>query len=142
MVELNQASSDPFTIPISIWLAMRADVISRLPEEACGILGGFEGRAAHWVPVENQYHSPERFKMDPQAQWNAFKQLEELGLEFVAVYHSHPLGPSTLSQTDINEAYYPDILHIIWVFVAGEWQARAFRISNGNAHETSLFISN
>ena len=59
------------------WEQMAADVLQRAPEEACGLVAGLEGRSLAVYPVENQLHSPVRFRMDPMQQWRAFQQIEQ-----------------------------------------------------------------
>lgn len=112
---------------------MRAHVLTCLPEEACGLLGGQMdgGRATVNVviPVENTLHSPVRFRMDPREQLRAFNRLEVLGLELVGIFHSHPTGPDAPSATDLAEFYYPGVAFLIWSPGGEGWQMRAFRIT-------------
>ncbi len=35
-------------------------------------------------------------------------------LELVGIYHSHPHGPPGLSEIDVKEAYYPEVVHLVW----------------------------
>ena len=83
------------------------------PEEACGFLGGEDGRATIVTPVENKLHSPVTFEMEPLQQLEAMIYLEENGRAILAAYHSHPHGPPRPSQTDLAQAYYPDMPQII-----------------------------
>lgn len=110
------------------WGIMQADVLSCLPNEACGLLGGIGESVKIVIPVTNLLHSPVRFRMEPTEQLKAFQLLEERDLDLVGVYHSHPYGPDGLSATDISEAYYPDVVHLIWSNSNVGWQCRGFRI--------------
>lgn len=111
------------------------------PLEACGILAGLDGRVRRLYAVENRLHSPVAFEMEPQQQLDAILDLEEAGLEMVAIYHSHPSGPQTPSATDVAKAYYPDVAHII-VSLADlrRPSIRAFTIKEGQFDEIVLKI--
>jgi proteasome lid subunit RPN8/RPN11 len=117
---------------------MKAQVSALQPEEACGIVAGFQGRSVKVFPVENILHSPIRFRMDPKSQLDIFEEIDEQGWEMLAIYHSHPNGPDTPSETDIGEAYYPETAHLIWSRRADVWLCRAFYIRNGKVVELSL----
>ena len=77
-----------------------------------------------------------RFLMDPRVQIAALANMEKLGLELVAIYHSHPdIGSIEPSQTDIRENGYPDVIMVIIAPTAdNSWAARAFQIA-GTQHE-------
>ena len=40
-------------------------------------------------------------------------QFEDQGLALWGIYHSHPEGPETPSETDVKLAYYPDAVYVI-----------------------------
>jgi proteasome lid subunit RPN8/RPN11 len=111
---------------------------SCLPEEACGLIAGTGERAQRVLPVENQLHSPARFQMAPAGQWMAFQEIETAGLDLLAIFHSHPHGPSHPSPTDIAEFFYPDMIVLIASprteppddrkLVYHSWQIGAFQI--------------
>lgn len=124
---------------------MRLHVLSRTPEEACGLVAGQrspggDATACAVLEIPNQLHSPVRFRMDPQAQLEAFLVMEEAGWELVAIFHSHPNGPAYPSNTDLAEACYPEALALIWSPEAGQWRCRGFRLEKGLAHEIALKI--
>lgn len=128
---------------------MLAHVLACLPEESCGMIGGrLEDDGAHVMavlPVENELHSPVRFRMAPEAQLQGFLWLEEQGLELVAVFHSHPNGPNRPSPTDLAEFAYPGVVTLIWspAQVAaddGAWEVRGFAIDDGKAASISISL--
>lgn len=121
-------------------LLMLMDVQFRDPEEACGLLGGVGHTTLAVVPVTNILKSPNRYRMDPSEQLHAFNQFEAQGLVLTGIYHSHPAGPSRPSQTDIDEAYYPDALYLIWSKSPAGWECRAFRIEGGSCSEVDIVI--
>lgn len=111
------------------------------PLEACGILAGLDGRVQRVYAVENRLRSPVAFEMEPQQQLDAMLDLEDAGLEMLAIYHSHPTGPQTPSPTDVAKAYYPDVAHVI-VSLSDRRRpsVRAFTIKEGDFDEIVLKI--
>jgi [CysO sulfur-carrier protein]-S-L-cysteine hydrolase len=85
-----------------------------LPNECCGMVAGSDGKATSVIRVENSAASPLRFEMDPQGQYNALKQIEDGGCEFLAIYHSHTKSAAYPSQTDVNQAVnWPEAIYVI-----------------------------
>ena len=117
---------------------MMEHVQSIYPEEACGLLGGIKNRSEVVIKVPNQLHSPVRFFMNPVELFEALTYLEQNQLELMGVYHSHPTGPATPSQTDLNEFYYPDTKMLIWSFENKLWQLKAFIIENHHFQEINI----
>ncbi len=117
---------------------MREHVEQSLPNEACGMVGGRDGRVEVIIPVSNALASPVRFQMEPVEQLQALLRLDDLGLDVAAIYHSHPFGPSHPSQTDLDEYAYPDSIALIWSKESGKWQVRGFTIKNGSFQEIRL----
>jgi proteasome lid subunit RPN8/RPN11 len=108
---------------------MQRVVMEASPEEGCGLVLGTAGVGLEVVPVENALHSPTRFRLEGAAQVRALLRAEEKGWELVAVFHSHPQGPSCPSPTDLAEASYPDALCLIWAPGKGRrWECLAFEL--------------
>ncbi len=126
------------SIPAGIWEQIQAHAGHCAPEEACGLLAGLDGRVQKLYQITNSLHSTTHFQMDAQEQVQAFLDLERRGLELLAIYHSHPVGPSTPSPADLAEFAYPGVLYIILTLAAGEWQGSAFVIDRTQAHEFPL----
>ncbi len=129
LVELGRVGRLRF--PAALWHAMIRHVESCLPEEGCGLVGGTDGTAKVVLPVENAAHSPVRFRMEPQAQYDAMMQLEAAGQEILAIFHSHPSGPDCPSETDEREFAYPDSAVLIFSPAAEGWRMRAFAAAEG-----------
>ena len=66
--------------------------------------------------------------MDPEEQLAVFNQIEDQDWQLLAIYHSHLQGPEGPSPTDVNEAYYPELVNLIWSNTTGEWICRGFSI--------------
>jgi proteasome lid subunit RPN8/RPN11 len=85
-----------------------------LPNECCGLIGGRDGEAISVHRVANSAASPLRYEMDPKAQYDAYKAIEENGEELLAIYHSHTKSAAYPSQTDVNQAVaWPDQVYVI-----------------------------
>lgn len=82
--------------------------------EVCGLLAARNGIALRCMPVSNIAQQPQCcFTMDPKQQIDAFRAMRERGEQLFGIYHSHPRGPAYPSDTDLREAGYPDVVHII-----------------------------
>jgi proteasome lid subunit RPN8/RPN11 len=85
-----------------------------LPNECCGMVAGVDGEATEVIRVENAAASPLRYEMDPKAQYEAWKSIEDGGQELLAIYHSHTKSAAYPSQTDVNQAVaWPDQVYVI-----------------------------
>lgn len=123
------------------WAQMEAEVRTRAPEEACGIVAGEGNHSRMVIPITNILHSPFRFRMEPEEQLNAFLLVEENKWEIVAVYHSHPQGIDAPSPTDYKELTYPGIIYLIWYKRTIEWLCRGYlMIGQTKANEVPVLI--
>lgn len=121
---------------------MIAHVRAGLPNEACGLLAGLDGRVTQVYPVENVDHSPVRYTMSPTEQVRTMVAIEEAGWELLSIYHSHPNGPATPSATDLARAYYPEVVYIILSpDQRGEWRAKGFNLSEDSVVEVPFEIN-
>ena len=85
-----------------------------LPNECCGMVAGLDAEATEVIRVENAAASPLRYEMDPKAQYEAWKSIEDGGRELLAIYHSHTKSAAYPSQTDVNQAVaWPDQIYLI-----------------------------
>ncbi|NPA26363.1 MAG: M67 family metallopeptidase [Chloroflexi bacterium] len=100
------------------------------PLEACGLVAGQDGRSTRVYPIPNVAARPDRYRMDPQAQWQAFRDLEAQGWDLVAIYHSHPGGKPYPSPRDLAEATYP-VVYLIWAPVGNTWVVRGYMLHQG-----------
>ena len=117
-------------IPATLFKKMQIHFENCLPEEGCGLLAGEKNQALQWFPITNIFHSAVRYRMDAQEQLNAFHEIEKKDWQLLAIVHSHPTGPAYPSITDIAEAYYPDVVYIIYTIQNHNWLASGFLIQN------------
>lgn len=126
-------------IPRALWQTMREQVCREAPLEACGLLAGNNGRAQAIYPISNILASPVRFRMAPYEQLQAFEAIEQAGQTLLGIYHSHPNGPATPSETDLQESRYA-VMNLIWSPGMGIWSARAFWLEASTAVEIAIEI--
>ncbi len=125
-----------------IYYSMRRHILACLPEEGCGLLAADSvGRVRRHFPIENFLHSGNRFQLHPQQMVNILLGMEESRFKQLVIYHSHPSGPSHLSQTDLAESYYPEALHLLWFPVENRWKTKVFYISEGSPIEIKMEIT-
>lgn len=112
---------------------------SEYPNEACGLLAGKDGEATRIYPMRNADRSPVIYRMEPQEQFKVFKEIDDAGLELVGIYHSHIRSPAYPSNTDVDQAYYPEAVYLIASLAEEEGpQLRGFRIVDGRIDEVDL----
>ena len=108
--------------------------------EVCGLIAAKHGVPVRCVPVGNIAAQPQQhFTMDPQQQIDAFRMLREQGEQLFAIYHSHPQGPACPSDTDLQQAGYPDAVQII-VALQASTPLRCFRFIEGTVQELRLAV--
>ncbi|UYN91472.1 MAG: M67 family metallopeptidase [Anaerolineales bacterium] len=123
---------------------MAAHAAACSPLEACGLVAaGLEtadgGESVHVFLIENELASTTHYSLQPRQQLQAFMEIERRGWRLLAIFHSHPNGPPHPSQTDLAEARYPGVAHLIWApDAAGRWASRAFMLDDGQVAELEL----
>jgi proteasome lid subunit RPN8/RPN11 len=111
------------------------------PNEACGLLGGREGRVEKVYRLVNAEQSPVRYLAEPQGQLDAMLDIEDRSQEIVAIYHSHVDAPAYPSATDVEMAYYPDAIALIVSLADPENPVLgAFRIREERIEEADIVI--
>jgi [CysO sulfur-carrier protein]-S-L-cysteine hydrolase len=111
------------------------------PNEACGLMAGSDGVASRIYPMTNAERSPVLYRLEPHEQLRVFNEIEDEGLELVAIYHSHTRSPAYPSATDVSLAYYPEAVYLI-VSLADPDQPdlRGFEIVDGKVTEVALAV--
>jgi proteasome lid subunit RPN8/RPN11 len=130
---------DRFYLPT----AMQSEIVEHAktgyPEEVCGIIAAERTLAVALYRGRNVSPTPlvaYELDFDTLARQIEF---EAEGRTLGAIYHSHPSGPQTLSETDISKATYPDSIYVV-CSLAGwhEPSLRGFRIFAGQPVEVRL----
>lgn len=132
-------------LPEGLYAEAVAHARRDFPDECCGLIaglsidGGF--RAERIFQMENVEHSPLAYRLDPREQLRVFDEIDEAGLELVAIYHSHTHSPAYPSATDIRLAYYPDSFYVIVSLSDPEApEMCAFSIIDGQVSEKEVKV--
>jgi proteasome lid subunit RPN8/RPN11 len=136
-------------IPGTIRDELVAHAMGQFPNEACGLLAGSlngspgtAARAERFFPMTNADASPVSYRLDPKEQLHVFNELEDAGLELVAIYHSHTHSEAFPSETDRRLAFYPEA-HYLLVSLEDRTQPvlRGFTIQEGEVQEQNVAIT-
>ena len=85
-----------------------------LPHEAVGLLaGGPQGKVELVLPLSNIAADSYSFVADPFEQYKALRQIQQLGLKLLAIYHSHPGGGEMPSSRDLKYAQAWDCWNVV-----------------------------
>ncbi len=113
------------TIPAQVMGEIHAHGEALYPEEGAGLLlGSIDGdhrEARRVLPMPNHFEPDERghrYRLDPQETLQAEQLAEQLGLEVIGVFHSHPDHPPAPSQYDLEWAV-PWFVYLITSVVDG-----------------------
>ncbi len=91
------------------------DLAQANPEqEVCGLLGGSDANIMSFYPVANIHPDIRHaFLLEPQGQVAAMREMRERGEELRGIFHSHPDTSAVPSDTDRQQAAYPDVYYVI-----------------------------
>jgi len=119
------------------------------PHEACGILGGREGRVDKVYCMKNARPGTTTYELDPEEQFRAMKDIREAGLSMVGMFHSHPGGHAYPSSVDVEKAYWPGtglpnypsaVYVIVSLLDRASPVARGYLIEEGTVSEIPLAV--
>ena len=115
--------STPFRLllPAQLYTEMLQQAQAELPNECCGLLAGKLdttgpvplARIERRYPLVNAAASPREYLSDPHSMFAAERARRNEGLDFLAVYHSHPTTEPKPSKTDLERNYSPDVMNLI-----------------------------
>ena len=112
------------------------------PNEACGYMAGRRGEIALVYPIRNGAASPTWYEMDPAEQLKTQREIRRLGIEQLAVYHSHVATEAYPSRRDVERATaiqdFFDGRYVLVTLKGASPSARAFKIHDGNVSEEPL----
>jgi proteasome lid subunit RPN8/RPN11 len=111
------------------------------PNEACGILAGKQGRVEKVYQMINTDKSTQTFFMEPKDQLRVTKEIRNLKLQMVGIYHSHLETEAYPSAHDIELAYYPEASYVIVsIKDKGNPSIRSFRIIEGKVTKEEVKV--
>jgi len=119
--------------------------VTGLPNEACGLLGGYEEEGNQIVTdvylLRNVDESNEHFSMDPVEQLAAVKDIRSKGRQLLGNWHSHPESPSRPSEEDIRLAFDSKMHYLILSLMDAEHPVlNSFHIEKGQVTKEELVI--
>jgi len=118
---------------------MVAQARAEFPNECCGLLGGTiadgRGVVVARYPIRNELASPFAFFGDTRELLNAHKDMRRRGIDWLAIYHSHPFAPPAPSKTDCARAYTPEVMSLIIGPPDADPAVRAWWITMEDFHE-------
>jgi [CysO sulfur-carrier protein]-S-L-cysteine hydrolase len=124
--------------------ALRDEIVAHaragLPNEACGILAGLDGRVERFFPASSDEPSPFYYRIESRDQIRIMNEIDDAGLDLVGIYHSHTSSPAYPSRTDAEQAFWPDAVYVIVSLAGGEADVRGFRIRDMDVAEEPLEI--
>lgn len=114
-------ASQPFQILLlsrSTYEGIIWHALAERPLECCGLLAGSirgdgVGEVRLRYPLLNAAASPVAFESDPQSHFSADRDIRRLGLQVLAVYHSHPTSAPIPSKTDLARNWSTDVVNLI-----------------------------
>jgi proteasome lid subunit RPN8/RPN11 len=128
-------------IPKAVVAEMIDHAKKHYPQEACGFVVGKSDAAEYFDPIPNRDQSSVTYSMDSKQQMKAFKRMDEKGLSMIGIFHSHVASSAYPSQTDKQQAFYPEVSYLI-VSLANMDQPdlKSFKIIDGQIIPEELVI--
>jgi len=118
---------------------MVAHALADAPNECCGIIGGKDGAATKLFRANNAEASPWRYKVDDKDLFRIYRECDDNGWDFLAIYHSHTASEAYPSPTDVRLAFWPEAYYILVSVQDPENPlVRAYRILEGAISEQEI----
>ncbi len=125
----------------SLYDEIVAHAVQDAPNECCGMIASRDGEAVKVYRATNTAASPLRYEIDGAEQYRIQMEIDDLGLELGAIYHSHTRTPPEPSQTDVNgAAQWPGALWIIVGLAGAEPDVRTWAIEDGRVTPVELRV--
>ncbi len=123
---------------------MLAHAQAELPNECCGLLAGKPGSDIYLIearfPLVNQAASPWQYYAETKSLFHAHRNIRQMGLDVVAIYHSHPISDPLPSQTDRDRNYSPEVPNFIISLRKDEPVMRGWWLTGKDSQETEWEI--
>jgi proteasome lid subunit RPN8/RPN11 len=132
-------------VPVPLPSTMREQIFDHArreaPRECCGVIVGPIGELREFLELTNTYEGVDFYEPEPNQLFKVYREAEERGWEFTAIYHSHPVSVAYPSQRDVEHAGWPDSVYIICSLEKPESPyLRAFRIVDGEIAEQEITL--
>src|SRR5262245_40856768 len=128
-------------IPSALFDAVLAQARAEAPNECVGLLAGHpDGRVVERYPLVNELSDPRRFLSEPRSMFEAEKRRRAAGLEFLAIYHSHPTSPATPSRTDLENNYSEEVMNLIISLLPSGPEVRAYWLTSEGYRDAKFVV--
>ncbi len=124
-----------------------------LPNEACGVVAGEDGRPIRVYRMRNAEESPLVYRFDEREQLEVFNEIETKGWDLLAFFHSHTHTEAFPSPTDRARAHwndpatgeqiaaYPGTRYLILSLADEQPVLRGYRFEGGDPLEEEVRIT-
>jgi proteasome lid subunit RPN8/RPN11 len=131
--------ADPVRIRAAILSEMLQHARRESRQECCGLLAGENGVITAIFPAQNARASAKVYEIAPVELFQLFRTIRAEGLTHLGQYHSHLASDNAPSQSDIEQAGYPDHAYFIVSPREGAPKpVRAFSIRDGAVNELEI----
>jgi [CysO sulfur-carrier protein]-S-L-cysteine hydrolase len=109
------------------------------PRECCGVIVGPSGELRELHELANTYKGVDFYEPEPNQLFQVYREADDRGWEFSAIYHSHPVSVAYPSKRDVEYAGWPESIYIICSLEEPQTPyLRAFKIVNGEITEHEI----
>lgn len=129
-----------YKINQSIYGSLIKNTRSSYPNETCGIIFGLKNHITGFLPVSNISTDRSKFILDPDEHIKALYDIDQMGVQDLGIYHSHPFGPDHPSKTDIQENTSNTQTFFIISGHSDRWGMKAFNITSDGFTEIEIKI--
>ena len=141
-----------FELPRALYEEIVAHARAGLPNEACGVIAGDDGRPVQVYPMRNVEQSPVVYRFDSQEQLEVTREIDEKGWDLLGIFHSHTHTEAYPSATDRAHAHwrdpitgeeapaFPGTRYLILSLAEQEPVLRAFQFEAGEPVEEDVAI--
>jgi [CysO sulfur-carrier protein]-S-L-cysteine hydrolase len=127
-------------IPAAVRDEIVAHARAGLPNEACGILAGIDGRVERFFPAQPDEPSPYYYRIESRDQIRIMNEIDASGLDLLGIYHSHTSSPAYPSRTDAEQAFWPDAVYVIVSLAGADPDVRGYKMHDMTVTEEALRI--
>lgn len=127
-------------LPENLYRRMINHCYEERPLEACGLFGGVAGHAELGFACDNAHRSPRIYQIDDRQMVEAWGVIQGARQEIIAIYHSHVETDPVPSQTDIDQATFPEAFYIIVSLKGRRPKVQAWQIVDRQVTEHQVVI--
>lgn len=134
------ASRRKLFIPEVLYRKMINQCLEERPLEACGLFGGARGHVTMALATDNAERSPILYRVNERQLVEAHREIQAAKQEIIGIYHSHVKTDPVPSQTDIEQATFPEAFYVIVSLAHRRPVVRAWQIVDRHVTEHMVVI--